>query len=115
MSKSINTLTRQLRDLNADTRSKAVMNLGEMGADESVPSIISAFKKEQDENVRSIFAEAFALFGHFDSVIKTLITSKNDDESEKVKISAEWSLGQIAKKRGHASTQELLDAFNTEK
>ena len=76
MSKSINTLTRQLRDLNSDTRSKAAMNLGEMGAEEAVPSIISAFKSEENEDVRSVFAETFALFGHMDSVVKTLISAK---------------------------------------
>ena len=115
MSKSINTLTRQLRDLNSDTRSKAAMNLGEMGAEEAVPSIISAFKSEQNEDVRSVFAETFALFGHMDSVVKTLISAKNNDTSAKVKISAEWSLGQIAKKRGHASIQELIDSFGSQK
>ena len=113
MSKSVNTLTTQLRDLNSDTRSKAAMNLGEMGAEEAVPSMISAFKDEQNEDVRSVFAETFALFGHMDSVVKALISAKNNDPSEKVKISAEWALKQIAKKRGHASIQEFLDTFDS--
>ena len=115
MSESVNTLTRQLRDLNSDTRSKAAMNLGEMGAEEAVPSMISAFRDEQNEDVRSVFAETFALFGHMDSVVKILISAKNNDPSEKVTISAEWALKQIARKRGHASIHDFLDNYNSQK
>ena len=111
MSKSINTLTRQLRDLNPETRSKAAMNLSEMGAAEAVPSIISAFKVEKDEAVRSVFAESLALFPDIEEVIKSLIYAMNNDESERVRISSEWSLEQIAKAKGYASRQTLLDDF----
>ena len=51
ISESINTLTRQLRDLNPETHSKAPMNFGEMSAEEAVPSMISVFKSDKDENV----------------------------------------------------------------
>ncbi|MCK5159354.1 MAG: HEAT repeat domain-containing protein [Candidatus Heimdallarchaeota archaeon] len=109
MSKSINTLTRQLRDLNPETRSKAAMNLGEMGAEEAVPSMISAFKKDKDENVRSVFAETFALFSSNDDVVAALIYAKDNDKSEIVRVSANWALDQIVNTRGHASLQALLE------
>ena len=111
MSTSINRLTRELRDLNPETRSKAAMNLGEMGAAEALPSLVSAFKKDQDETVRSVIAETLALFGTHDVVIPALIFAKDNDESERVRTSAEWALGQVAKARGHASTKALLDDF----
>ena len=111
MSKSINTLNRQLRDLNPETRSKAAMNLGEMGAEEAVPSMISVFKSDKDENVRSVIAETFALFSSNDDVVAALIHAKDNDKSEIVRISADWALNQIVKTRGHASLQALLDAM----
>ncbi|MHA1122471.1 MAG: HEAT repeat domain-containing protein [Candidatus Heimdallarchaeota archaeon] len=109
MSKSINTLTRQLRDLNPETRSKAAMNLGEMGAEEAVPSMISAFKKDKDENVRSVFAETFALFSSNDAVVAALMYAKDNDKSEIVQVSAKWALDQIVTTRGHTSLQSLLE------
>ena len=51
---SISRLTRELRDLNPDTRIKAAMNLGEMVAAETLPTLLSVFKKEDNENVRSV-------------------------------------------------------------
>ena len=111
MSTSINRVTRELRDLNPETRTKAVMNLGEMGAVEALPSILSVFKTEQDESVRSVIAETLALFGTYDDVIPALAKAKDNDKSERVRISADWALGQIAKARGHVSTQALLDEF----
>ncbi|NHJ04824.1 MAG: HEAT repeat domain-containing protein [Candidatus Heimdallarchaeota archaeon] len=109
MSKSINTLTRQLRDLNPDTRAKAAMNLSEMGAEEAVPSMISAFKTDTDDTVRSVFAEALALFGNSKEVIEALIFAKNNDKSEKVRISSDWALGQITKARGYTNLEALLN------
>jgi len=109
MSKSINTLTRQLRDLNPETRSKAAMNLGEMGAEEAVPTMIVVFKEDKDENVRSVIAETFALFSSNDDVVEALIFARDNDKSEIVRVSAIWALDQIVKTRGHASLQALLD------
>ncbi len=109
MSKSVNTLTRQLRDLNPETRSKAAMNLGEMGAEEAVPTMIAVFKEDKDEKVRSVIAETFALFNSNDEVIAALIYARDNDESEIVRVSAKWALDQIVKTRGHTSLQALLD------
>lgn len=111
MSKSINTLTRQLRDLNPETRSKAAMNLGEMGAEEAVPSMISVFKSDKDENVRSVIAETFALFSSNDDVVTALINARDNDKSEVVRVSAKWALDQIANTRGHVSLQAMLDTM----
>jgi len=108
MSKSINTLTRQLRDLNPETRSKAAMNLGEMGAEQAVPSMISVFKSDKDENVRSVIAETFALFSSNDDVVAALINARDNDKSEIVRVSAKWALDQIVTTRGHTSLQSLL-------
>ncbi|NHJ87335.1 MAG: HEAT repeat domain-containing protein [Asgard group archaeon] len=113
MSKSINTLTRQLRDLNTETRCKAAQNLSEMGAEEAVPTLISVFETDQSEKVRSIIAESLVAFGHFDEVIAALIKAKNNDADETVKVSAEWALGQIAKNRGFTSIQALIDELNS--
>jgi HEAT repeat protein len=88
------------------------MNLAEMGAEEAVPSMISAFKSEKDENVRSVFAEAFALFSSNDAVIAALINAQDNDKSELVRVSAKWAIDQIVKTRGHASLQSLLDGMN---
>ncbi len=109
MSKSINTLTRQLRDLNPETRSKAAMNLGEMGAEQAVPSMISVFKSDKDENVRSVIAETFALFSSNDDVVAALLNARDNDKSEIVQVSAKWALDQIVTTRGHASLQAMLD------
>lgn len=111
---SINRLTRELRDLNPDIRIKAAMNLGEMVAAETLPSIISAFKKDDNENVKSVIAEALANFSDFDEVITALVNAKENDKSEIVRISADWALKQIAKKRGFTDLQTLLDDINKE-
>jgi HEAT repeat protein len=106
---SINRLTRELRDLNPETRIKAAMNLGEMKAAETLPTLLSVFKKEKDEKVRSVIAEALASFTDFDDVVKALVNAKENDKSELVRISTDWSLKQIAKNRGYADLQSLLD------
>ncbi|NHJ48428.1 MAG: HEAT repeat domain-containing protein [Asgard group archaeon] len=106
---SISRLTRELRDLNPETRIKAAMNLGEMKAAETLPTLLNVFKKETDEKVRSVMAEALASFTDFDDVINALKFAVDNDKSELVRISAEWSLKQISKSRGYADLQSLLD------
>jgi HEAT repeat protein len=85
------------------------MNLGEMKAAETLPSLLSVFKSEKDEKVRSVIAESLASFTDFDDVVNALLNAKENDKSELVRISAEWSLKQISKGRGYADLQSLLD------
>ncbi|NHK29804.1 MAG: HEAT repeat domain-containing protein [Asgard group archaeon] len=108
---SINRLTRELRDLNPDIRIKAAMNLGEMRAAETLPTLINVFKKEENENVKSVIAEALANFNDFDNVIDALIFAKDNDKSEIVRVSADWAVKQIAKSRGYSDLQALLDDY----
>ncbi|NHJ39993.1 MAG: HEAT repeat domain-containing protein [Asgard group archaeon] len=111
---SINRLTRELRDLNPDTRIKAAMNLGEMVAAETLPTMLAVFNSDDNENVRSVIAEALANFSDFDEVINALANAKENDKSEIVQISADWALKQIAKKRGFTDTQIMMDEINKE-
>jgi HEAT repeat protein len=111
---SINRLTRELRDMNPETRSKAAMNLAAMGASETLPSIISAFKKDANENVRSVMAEALASFSDYNDAVFALLTARKEDESELVRVSAEWALKEIAKKRDFSTVDELLESINEE-
>jgi HEAT repeat protein len=108
---SISRLTRELRDLNPDTRIKAAMNLGEMVAAETLPTLISVFKKDDNENVRSVIAEALANFKDFDEVIDALVFANENDKSEVVRVSADWALKQIARNRGYSDLQALLDNY----
>ena len=86
-------LIKALSDQNAGVRNNAAFALGEIGAIDSVPHLISILKKDQEEWVRKSAAKALGILGA-NSAVMPLVEAL-DDPSLIIRKNAVRSLGKI--------------------
>jgi HEAT repeat protein len=111
MGKSVNVLMRNLYDPSPETRGRAAMDLGEMGAIEAVDSLAKVLQNDDQASVRAVCAEALGTIAEPKS-IPELVKALEDEKDDSVKFAIDWALKAIAKKIGKTKEEAIKEYTN---
>lgn len=111
MTKSVNVLLRNLFGQSPDERSKAAMDLGEMGAVEAVDSLVKVLQNDDESTVRSVCAEALGTIA-VPETLPELVKALEEETDDTAKFSINWAIDAIARKIGKPREEAIEEYSN---